>query len=160
MKKIILLASMVVVIVAQVFLLGQFFVNRYDIILGGDTFKFLVDDVDFGNAREKGYIEINLRKNVSGIGNYGIINIDENGFAELANVAVQKPNYGAYIESVGDTIYEFPFDKYYINPFIGYSKKLTLPEDYNSYIVVRIKDAKAELLRMMIDDKEVEKYCK
>lgn len=160
MKKIILLISTIILILAQGFVLIRFFINKYDVILGGDTFKFLVEDIDFENAREKGYIDINLVKNVSGTGNYGIMNIDKNGFAELSNVAIQKPNYGAYIESIGEEEFVFPFDKYYINPFIGPSKKLVLPEKYNAYIQVRIKDGEAELLKLMIDDKNVEKYCK
>jgi len=160
MKKIIMMASMIVVILAQVFVLGQFFINKYDVILGGDTFKFLLEDVNLNNARLKGYVEINLTKTVTGEGNYATLRIDENGFAELSNVVVQKPSFGGYIESGSDVMYTFPFEKYYINPNIAPSKKAEIKDDSVAYIIVRIKDGKAELLRMMIDDKVVEKYCK
>lgn len=160
MKKIILLASMAVIIIAQSFVIGHFFVDKYDIILGGDTFKFLVTDIDLENAREKGYIEINLAKNVEGEGNYGVLKIDENGFAELSSVALEKPAFGAYIESGSDKEYKFPFDKYYIDRFIGKSKKAVFTEKSIAYITVRIKEGKAELVKMLIDGEEVERYCK
>lgn len=159
MKKIILLASMAIVIIAQCFVIGHFFVDKYDIILGGDTFKFLVTDMDLDNARKKGYIEINLVKNVEGIGNYGVLRIDENGFAELSSVALERPTFGAYIESGSEGKYKFPFDKYYIDQFIGKSKKAVLTKESVSYITVRIKEGKAELLKMLIDGEEVERYC-
>jgi glycosyltransferase involved in cell wall biosynthesis len=54
------------------------------------------------------------------------------GFAELNNVAVQRPNFGAYIESGSNVEYTFPFNKYYIDPTIGKSKRLVLDEEYNA----------------------------
>lgn len=160
MKKIIMLASMAVVILAQGFILGQFFVNRYDVILGGDTFKFLVSDVELENARERGYIDIKLSKNVTGEGNFATLKIDENGFAELADVVIERPTFGAYIENGAKGEYIFPFQKYYIDLLIPHSKKAVFTDESVTYITVRIKDGKAELLKLMIDDKEVEKYCK
>ena len=46
MKKIILIASMAIVILVQSFTIVNLFINRYDVILGGDKFKFLVEDLD------------------------------------------------------------------------------------------------------------------
>lgn len=159
MKKIILLASMAVVIFAQAFFLIQFGINKYDVILGGDTFKFLISDLDLENAREKGYIEIKLNKNVTGEGNYAVLKI-ENGFAELSNPVMEKPVFGAYIESSSKDEYTFPFERYYINHNIGRSKKVEITEESVAYITLRIKDGKAELLQMLIDGNPVEKYCK
>lgn len=159
MKKIILLASMAIVIIAQVFVLSQFFVDKFDIILGGDTFKFLISDVDIENARERGYIDIKLNKTTEGEGNFATLRIDENGYAELDNVVIEKPTFGAYIENGAQGEYVFPFEKYYLNLLIPHSKRAVFTDESVTYIVVRIKEGKAELLRLMIDDKEVEKYC-
>ena len=93
MKKIILIISMALVILIQVFVLAQYFVNRYSIVLGGDKFRFLVSDLDLRHARDDGYIDIELKKEIGGKGDYGIIHIDENGFAEFDHVALQKPNF-------------------------------------------------------------------
>lgn len=160
MKKIILLISTSVVIIAQIFVLAQFFVNRYSIVLGGDKLKFLVSQVDLTCAREDGYIDIELKERIGGKGDYGIIHIDENGFAELERVATTKPSFGMYIKSSLDGYFYFPLEKYYIDLDIEYDDSLVLPQDYKAYINVRIKEGKIELMDMLIDGEPVEKYCK
>ena len=53
---------MVVVILAQSFVLSRFFIDRASIFLGGEKVKFLVSDFDLSSAREDRYININLAK--------------------------------------------------------------------------------------------------
>lgn len=160
MKKIILIASMAIVILAQVFVLGNFFVNRYSIVLGGDKFKFLVCNLDLSKAKEKGYIDFKLSKIISGKGDYGIFKIDDNGYAELDSVAILKPEYGAYIKNSENGYFEFPCSRYYLNDIIKYEEELVLPKEYNAYIKVRIKEGKLELMNLIVDDENVESYIK
>lgn len=158
MKKIILIASMALVILAQVFVLGNFFVSRYSIVLGGDKFKFLVEDLDLSKAKEKGYIDFELKKKISGQGGYGVLKIDENGYAELNSVMVQAPSFGAYIINSENGYFEFPYSRYYLNDIIDYDEKLVLPENYNAYIKVRIKEGKVELMNLIVDGENIESY--
>lgn len=158
MKKIILIASMIVVILAQVFVIGQLFVNRYSIVLGGDKFKFLVEDLDLSKAKEKGYIDFELKKKISGQGDYGVLKIDENGYAELNSVVLQAPSFGAYIINSENGYFSFPYDRYYLNDIIDYDEKLVLPKEYKAHINVRIKEGKVELMDLIVDGEKVESY--
>ncbi|MBE5812098.1 MAG: hypothetical protein E7314_00395 [Clostridiales bacterium] len=158
MKKIILIASMAVVILAQVFVLGHFFIDRYSIVLGGDKFKFLVHDLDLSKAKDKGYIDFKLKKNIVGQGEYGILRIDEEGFAELSNVVLQMPNFGAYILNSENGYFKFPYSRYYLNDVIEYDEKLALTKDYKAYINVRIKEGKVELMDLIVDGEKIESY--
>lgn len=158
MKRIILIASMAIVILAQIFAIGQFFVNRYDIVLGGDKFKFKVEILDFSKAKDKGYIDFDLKKKISEKGEYGILKIDEDGYAELSAVAVELPKYGAYILNSENGYFEFPYSRYYLNDIIDYKEKLILPENYNAYIKVRIKEGKVELMNLVVNGENIESY--
>lgn len=160
MKKIILISSFAVVMLLQIFIMGQFFFNRYNIIFNGDKFRMLVSDLDLTGARDDGYIEVELKKRIGGLGKYGIINIDENEFAELSKVALEKPNFGAYIASSIDNYFYFPIEKYYIDNSIEYDKDLTITENSNIYLVVIIKDGKIEPIDLLIDGNKVEKYIR
>ena len=160
MKKIILLASMIVVILAQVFIIGQFFANRYSIVLGGDKFKMLVTDLDLTKAKDKGYIEFELNKKITGNGDYGVLKIDDRGFAELASVAVQMPSFGAYILNSGNEYFEFPYTKYYLKDIIDYDKNIILPKDNEAYINIRIKEGKVELMDLIVNGENIENYIK
>lgn len=157
MKKLILIASMAVVILAQVFVLGHFFVNRYSIVLGGDKFKFLVTDLDLSNAKKKGYIEFELKKKVSGQGEYGIIH-EDNGFAVLDRVAVGQPTFEAYLKNSENGYFKFPYDRYYLKAVIDDDEKLILPINNEAYINVRIKEGKVELMDLMINGENIESY--
>jgi len=158
MKKIILIASMAIVILAQVFAIGQFFVNRYDIVLGGDKFKILVQDLDLSKAKEKGYIDFELKKKITGKGEYGILRIDANGYAELSSVVVQMPNFGAYIKNSENGYFKFPYNRYFLNDIISDDQKLVLPKDYNAYINVRIKEGKVQIMDLIVDGEKIESY--
>ena len=159
MKKIILIASMAIVILAQAFVLIHFSVDRYDIVLNGDKFKFLVTNLDLTNARQKGYIGFELNKKIGGKGDYGIIHIDERGFAELQKVAVQVPSFGAYVKCSKDGYFYFPYEKYYLKKdIVDFEQRLILPKDYEAYIKVRIKEGKVELMDLIVNGKTIESY--
>lgn len=160
MKKIILTASMAIVILAQIFAIGCLFINRYDIVLGGDKFKFLVEDLDLSKAKEKGYIDFELKKKISGQGDYGVLKIDGNGYAELNSVMVQAPSFGAYIINSENGYFEFPYSRYYLNDIIDYEENLLLPKEYNACIKVRIKEGKVELMNLVVNGENIESYIK
>ncbi len=160
MKKIILIASMIVVIIAQVFVLGHYFVNRYSIILGGEKFKFQVTDLDITNAKQKGYVDFELNKKISGQGDYGVLRITEEGFAELSTVVVQQPSFGAYLQYSENGYFYFPYSRYYLKNIIDYEENLKLPKNYKAYINVRVKDGKLELMDLVVDGEKIENYIK
>ena len=159
MKKLILIASMVVVILAQSFVLSRFFIDRASIFFGGEKVKFLVSDFDLSSAREDRYININLAKEISGEGEYAILKENE-GFVELDTVAVEKPNFRMYIKSSETGYFKFPVDKYYIKSLGKTHKELEVDENAKAYIVVKIKDGAAEVTDFMIDGVPVEEYIK
>ena len=149
---------MLIVIIAQVFVIGKLFIDRYDIILGGDKFKFIVEDLDLSDAKSKGVIGFDLKRDVSGQGEYGIIKIDEAGFAEMNNVVLQSPNFGAYIKNSQDGYFQFPYCKYYLNDIIDEGEELVLPKEYKAYINVRIKEGKVELMDLVVNGEKIESY--
>lgn len=157
MKKIILLISTIVVIIAQVFVIGRFFINRYDIILNGDKIKFEVINLDISKAYKNGRVKFELAKKVSGLGDYGIIH-EENGFAILDGVAVKEPSYGIYLNYSEDGYFYFPYDEYYLSEIIDFDENLNLPKDYKAYINVRLKGGKLELINLIVNDQEIEDY--
>ena len=158
MKKIILTVSMILVIILQIAVLTHFFIDRYSVILNGDKFRFLITDVELENARETGYIEVKLKKTASGKGEYGIIHIDDEGFAELSCIAIEKPKFGAYVKSSTEGIFTFPIDRYYINTNLRYWSTGTLTENDKPYIVVRDNDGLLEIVDCMVGDYKIEKY--
>ena len=159
MKKLILIASMLVVIVAQVFVISRFFIDRFSIVLGGDKVKFLVSDFDLSTAREDTYIKINLAKEISGEGEYGILRVND-GFVELDRVALEKPNFGMYVKSSEKGYFKFPVDKYYIKSLSKKHEELEVTENTKAYIVVKIKDGEIQVVDFMIDGVPVEEYIK
>lgn len=159
MKKLILIISMVIVVIAQVFVLSHFFIEKYSVILGGEKLKFLVSDFDLTSAREDGYVKINLVKDITGEGRYGVLR-EKDGFVELDSVVVEKPNFGMYIKSSENKYFKFPFDKYYIKSLDNTYKDLVVTDDTKAYIVVMIKDGEAQIVDFMIDGVKVEEYIK
>lgn len=159
MKKLILIISMVIVAIAQVFVLSHFFINKYSVILGGEKLKFLVSDFDLTNAKEDGYVEINLKKKITGEGKYGVLK-EKDGFVELDSVVIEKPNFGMYVKSSDAKYFKFPFDKYYIKTLDDTYKDLVVTDDTKAYIVVMIKDGESQVVDFMIDGVKVEEYIK
>ncbi len=167
MKKKLLLALAAVVIAVQLLVPGVAIIQKYTVLRTGVECKFKVYPVDPYDAFRGRYVSFsvmtgNLGIGESRIGEYGLIEVGEDGFATISEVTKEKPQSGIYIKSDSDDWFDIPLDRYYMDEELApRAEELTrFDSKKEAYVIVRIKDGKCVVSGMYIDGVPIEDVIK
>lgn len=177
MKKIIFTAILVVVFAAQWVAPLKMIYDNENVITQGKAYKFKTQPIDPSDPFRGKYIVLNFELNSIPAPDLGwkydddvflVVDEDSLGFARVASVAKAKPtethNFvkaktGNYIN--GKLHYRLPFNRFYMNEKKAYSAEVLYREAQtdslpnNSYALVFIKEGRAVLADVLINNKSV-----
>jgi uncharacterized membrane-anchored protein len=171
MKKV-LMTALVTVIIIQLAVPAFFVSQKYDILRNGTEYKFEVDLYDPYDAFRGRYLAIypvaqrriyDTSKTIEG--SYGILGVDEEGFAYITEVVKTKPD-GEYIRSKSSRYFELPIERYYtdeelapeLERFFTFGPASRSRKEYPPYVIVRVKNGKAVIQGMYIDGIRMEDF--
>ena len=158
MKKL-LLPALIVVIAVQLSVPVYSIFNRYDILKTGEEFRFRVAPVDPYDAFRGRYVSLNVEQGRHGLGRYGIIAIDSEGFAIISSITDTKPASGAYVKNSAREWFRLPIDRYYMDENLApLAQELTRKPDIaeKTYVTVRLKKGEMVISGLFIDDIAIE----
>jgi uncharacterized membrane-anchored protein len=135
--------------------------NKYDILKSGEAFKFKVNPVDPYDAFRGRYVSLYTSQEVQGggVGVYGMIAVDAEGFAYIASVTDHKPDTGAYVKSNTRYWFSLPIERYYMDEkYAPKAETLAWQRDPDSdcYVDVRVKNGVLVISGLFIDGVAVE----
>ena len=133
-------------------------VDPYDAFRG----RYVALRVEVNKVNKPGGMELKYGQKV-----YAQLSVDENGFATIAQVAVQKPGRGAYLEaragySQRDEVQlDLPIDRYYMEEKSAPRAERVYREHsvrgkQDAYVVVRVMDGFAVIEGLYIDGRKIE----
>ena len=167
----------ILVAAAQLYVPTSMILEREGILKDGKTYRFKTQPVDPNDPMRGKYVKLAFRDNEVLIPNdssfeggeeiYVLLNVDENGFAQISDLVRNKPAREVecvkaiigYVDFYDDTAriqIDYPFDRLYMEE----TKAPEAEEIYNeavvdststTFAVVRIKEGEAVLQDVMID---------
>ncbi len=157
MKKKVLIPILVIVMILQLAVPVMLVREKYDILENGTEYKFRVsayavgkkikfslNDVDYSSQNENS--------------KYGIISVDSDGFARISSMSDKRPTQ-AYITSNEVGTFEFPITYLKLDSRAYESLFHRVYErDATVYIRVKVKDGKAVLVNMYVDELTITQY--
>ena len=177
MKKSLVIALFLSISIIQVITPLSMIVKREYVLKNGEQFKFKTAPVDPYDAFRGRYValriqgdEISVPKELrldNGQAIYAVINIDDQGFANLTRVSVDKPHGEAYILAKvkyvsGDKVFlDLPIDRYYMEEKSAPAaervyRQFAQRNKQDAYIVVRIKDGFAVIESLYVGGQKIE----
>lgn len=185
-KKKITFVVFCLVVVAQLYVPGKMVFDRENILVTGKPFKFKTAPVDPSDPLRGKYITLNFEETQAKVYDeknwdynmtaYVLLSTDSNGYAIIDRATHHEPIAGSNVDYIlANTFYyntndstvsiEYPFNRYYMEETkaqaaedlyrnsIGGSTKVT-------YALVYVKDGKAVLKDVMINDASIKDLVK
>ena len=162
MKKL-LMPAIIFAILLQLSVPTYMIFNKYNILKTGEEFRFRVSPVDPYDAFRGRYVSLNVRHDARGEGEYGVIEVAADGFANISFITNTKPAYGAYVKSDEPSWFSFPVDRYYMDEKLApRAETLTqrIDSDRETYISVRVKKGALVISGLFIDGVAIEDIVK
>jgi len=158
MKKL-LMKALFALIVIQLFVPISMIIGKYNILGTGEEFKFRVYPVDPYDPFRGRYVSLNVMRGISGNGKYGVIAVDEDGFASIVSVTDERPDFGHYVTSMERGRFTLPIDRYYMDEkFALRAERLTQQREggTEAYVTVRVKNGNLVVSGLFIDGVAIE----
>ena len=158
MKKT-LLSVLILAIIAQICVPAYMIWGKYDVLKNGDEVKIKVAPIDPYDAFRGRYVSLWYDEELDyeeRKGKYGILEIDEDGFATVKKVVKEKPQGRLYITSKDDDYFNIPLDRYYMEETLAPKAENMLSGEKEAYVTIRIQEDKSVLSGLYIDGKPVE----
>lgn len=158
MKKT-LLSILILTIIVQIFVPAYMIWGKYNVLKNGDEVKIKVAPIDPYDAFRGRYVSLGYRINLSyeqRQGKYGILEIDEDGFAAVKKVVKEKPDDELYITSKNEDYFNIPLDRYYMEETLAPKAENMLSGEKEAYAAIRIKGDKSVLSGLYIDGEPIE----
>lgn len=157
MKKRILIPILALIIVFQLAVPLAMIAEKYDISQNGDEFKFRVSAYAVGKKIKFNLIDIDVFE-ITANSEYGVITVGEDGFAHISRMTSDKPSE-PYVKSDVKGNFVFPIDYFKLNSRAYEALFHRINEAGSTvYIKVKVKDGKAVLENMYINDMTVTQY--
>lgn len=171
MKKY-LLPFLILTILIQLFVPAYFVFEKYDTLKTGNEYKFEVELYDPYDAFRGRYVaispvaqrelynKINNNNSFSG-NNYGLISVDNDGFAFISSSTDLKPANGDYVKSSNNRYFTLPIERYYSDENIAPQLEQFLStnrQGLKPYVILRVKGDNAVIQGLYIDGVRIEEY--
>jgi len=168
----------ILLFVIQLFVPLSMIIQKEIILDKGVIVKFQVEPVDPYDAFRGKYLNIGVVENKYDIENndfsenqdiYVLLEIDDDGFAQLDQISIHPFRNDLYIKCAIDFIgeeyihIEFPFDRFYLNEKYSQAgedlfQKYSRGTREDAYITVKINNGKAVLENMYIQGIEINQF--
>ncbi len=184
-SKTIILATFVLVALAQVYVPAKMILDREDVLGTGTAFKFKTAPIDPNDPFMGKYITLSYAENTvkvpkeenwtTGEPIYVALLTDKTGFAKIKSISKTKPTnnqvfvkakVGFLVETGSNQIIiDYPFDRYYMEESKAYDAEQLyrqLPEDSTqvTYALVSIKNGNAVLKDVLIGETSIKELVK
>jgi len=177
MKRNILIVLFLAVAVIQVITPLSMIIKREHVLKNGEQFKFKTAPVDPYDAFRGRYVALRIEDDKIAVPNelklnngqsvYAVINNDDQGFARIVRIGLDKPRGEAYIDAkvkyvLKDMAYlDLPLDRYYMEEKSAPKaekiyRQFSQRDKQDAYIIVRIKDGFAVIENLYVGDKKIE----
>lgn len=159
MKKT-LLSILIITIFVQILIPSYMIWGKYDVLKNGEEVKIKVAPIDPYDAFRGRYVSLRYDNDLSyeqRQGKYGILKIDEEGFATVKKVEREQPEGELYLTSKKDDYFYIPLDRYYMEETLAPKAEEMISGEKEAYVTIRIKGDKSVLSGLYIDGKLVEK---
>ncbi len=184
MRKELIIGLFAGLIVLQIVLPVSMIAKRESTLKNGEVFRFKTVPVDPYDAFRGRYVairaEINKVSKPEGVDLkygqkvYAQLFVDENGFAQVSQIAMRRPKDSAYlIASVtypagrgNDVGLNLPIDRYYMEEKAApraeqvYREHSRRGDKQDAYVIVRIKDGFAVIEGLYVGDQRIEDILK
>jgi uncharacterized membrane-anchored protein len=161
MKKF-LLPILIAVIVMQLLTPAYMIIHKYDILANGEEYKFRVRPVDPYDAFRGRYVQLGA-SDISWdlTGKYGVIHVDEDGFAVVSGATDIKPDGNAYIKNNSKDYFQLPIDRYYMDEkFAPEAERLVQRGEREAYVTVRVKNGNLVISGLYLDGVAIEEVIR
>lgn len=134
---------LIAAIAVQLFVPSYMIFSKYNTLKNGEQYKFKAYPVDPYDPFRGRYVQFSVN-DVSrkySTEKYGIISIDENGFAHIKEFSDEKPIDKPYIESLSDDFFSMPVDRYYMEDKLAPAAENLVAKTIKTddvYITVRV----------------------
>lgn len=167
MKKL-LLPLLVVLILFQLGVPAYLVWEKYDTLKTGSEYKFEVEIYGSYGATAGQQVELMALEQrrfysypeKTFDGSYGLIEIDEAGFAKITQAVSKKPSTD-YIKSSSNSYFELPIKRYYLEKEIAPDVQIFLFDNSKKirpYVIVSVKGDKAVIKGLYVDGVHIEDY--
>ncbi len=179
-KKYQILIAFLFVVAVQVYVPASMILDNEDILITGKTFKFLVEPIDPNDPMRGKYITLRFKENTFttteinlydwGEDIFVILDKNPDGYAEIQSLSKEIPHNSDFVEAkiwsisiFNDTTsinISYPFDRFYMDEFLAPKAEIIYNESLGdslttTYALVKIKEGKAVLKDVMIDEKSI-----
>lgn len=154
-----LLSILIITIVIQIFVPSYMIWGKYNVLKTGEEVKLKVAPIDPYDAFRGRYVSLWYAIDLSSAqryGKYGILEIDEDGFAVVKSVVKEKPEGKLYLTSKNEDYFYIPLDRYYMEETLAPKAEKMLSGEKEAYVTVRIKDDKSVISGLYIEGKPAE----
>ncbi|MCL2498080.1 MAG: GDYXXLXY domain-containing protein [Symbiobacteriaceae bacterium] len=139
--------------------------SRYYILRTGEEYLFRVTPIDPYDPFRGRYVTLNITQRLWGQGSYGIIEVDQDGFATIVALTATKPENSPYLRSSQQGWFTSPVDRYYMNEnFAPEAQRLFWQETRDSekevYVAVRIKNGELVISGLFIEGVAIEEILR
>lgn len=158
MKKT-LLSVLFITIFVQILIPSYMIWGKYDVLKNGEEVKIKVAPIDPYDAFRGRYVSLWYDNDLSyeqRQGKYGILEIDEEGFATVKKVEKEQPKGELYLTSQNEDYFYIPLDRYYMEEKLAPKAEEMISGEKEAYVTIRIKGDKSVLSGLYIDGKPVE----
>lgn len=158
MKKT-LLSVLIITIFVQILIPTYMIWGKYDVLKNGEEVKIKVAPIDPYDAFRGRYVSLWYDDDLSyeqSQGKYGILEIDEDGFAMVKKVVKEQPKDQLYLTSENEDYFYIPLDRYYMEETLAPKAEEMISGEKEAYVTIRIKGDKSVLSGLYIDGKPVE----
>lgn len=183
-KKTLLLVSLIILALVQLYVPGSMIYEREVILKEGTEYKFKTAPIDPNDPFRGKYINLRFEQNsikVADANNwkrsediFTILSIDSLGFAYPKSISKVEPNDGEiyiasqvnFIQKKSNELFiDYPFDRFYMDEFKAYEagqtyRKSQEDQDKTTYALVSIKDGNAVLKDVLIDGVSIREIVK
>ena len=140
MKKF-LLTFLIIAAIVQLFVPTYMIWDRFDVLTTGQEVKIKVNPIDPYDAFRGRYVALRYRLGeINRNGKYGVLKVDDDGFATVEMTVDEKPTEGIYLTSNNDNYFNVPFDRYYMEENMAPKAEKMVNSSDDVYIVVRVKN--------------------
>ncbi len=158
MKKT-LLSVLIITIFVQILIPTYMIWGKYDVLKNGEEVKIKVAPIDPYDAFRGRYVSLWYDDDLSyeqSQGKYGVLEIDEDGFAMVKKVVKEQPKDQLYLTSENEDYFYIPLDRYYMEETLAPKAEEMISGEKEAYVTIRIKGDKSVLSGLYIDGKPVE----
>ncbi len=157
-----LMPALIIVIIVQLLVPASMIANKYDILKNGEEFKFQTRPVDPYDAFRGRYVWLGVENSIyygDGV-KYGVINVDEDGFAKIVGTSDTRPADMPYVKSMDKNRFVLPIERYYMDEELApEAERVTgWGSELETYVTVRIKNGNTVISGLYVDGIEIEKY--